>query len=819
MRFKIFTILTFILLLGCSQENATTHSLLSYVPDNASIIIKINNLDSLKNEINTNDFISKMKSWKVFSKTKNKVTPLKYITSNTKGILSFTELGKENYEFFYITEQMDSLSINTNVRDSISSIPYENKIIEKHVYTDASFFTLNIDKASIISSSEVLLENLLRKQNNLSVNPILKKLQSVPNQNKSAVIIANLNSANSILTPLLKDTSSFSISKYADWLSVDVTLNPKSIHISGISIANDSIPNFLNLFKNTNALKNTIASFAPSSANAIESYTFDTYSTFSKNQQLLLDRSTPLDSLFNTVEEIGYIHLNGEKAIVLNTYGSENIYDYLNANKKESIDYQGNEILELKNNTLLNNCLNPIIKNYKASYCTVLENSFVFSSNKNTLQTIINSYKNNATYTNNKVFTSVNNTLAEEATSLFISDEKKIKNSIAKYCTPSFYNDFKKAKFSDYAFGIQTVADKKFYHTNISITPIVEGNTRTSVSPLFSLQLESDISMAPQFITNHNTKKKEIVVQDINNVLYLISTTGQILWKKQLNSAIQGKIHQVDIYKNRRLQLAFTTDNQFLILDRNGKEVAPFSMDFKDGSLNPLAVFDYENKKEYRFVVTQGKRVFMYNSKGKIVKGFKYTKASNNILTTPKHFTIKNKDYLVFKLEGGKLKIVNRVGKDRVKVKGKIDFSENEVYAYKDRFNITDMDGTLHQIDINGKDTKTKLELVKDHGLVTTSRSLVYMNDNTLSIKGKKVTLDLGVYDKPQIFLVNNKMYISITDIQNQNVYLFDSQAKPIPNFPIFGTSIIDLDDIDNDQKLELAVKNQDDSIIVYAIN
>ena len=35
---------------------------------------------------------------------------------------------------------------------------------------------------------------------------------------------------------------------------------------------------------------------------------------------------------------------------------------------------------------------------------------------------------------------------------------------------------------------------------------------------------------APQFVKNHITKQKEIVVQDINNNLYLISNKGKIIW-------------------------------------------------------------------------------------------------------------------------------------------------------------------------------------------------------------------------------------------------------------------------------------------------
>ena len=93
------------------------------------------------------------------------------------------------------------------------------------------------------------------------------------------------------------------------------------------------------------------------------------------------------------------------------------------------------------------------------------------------------------------------------------------------------------------------------------------------------------------------------------------------------------------------------------------------------------------------------------------------------------------------------------------------------------------------------------------------------MNDNTLTIKGKKTELDLGVYSKPHIFYINNKIYVSVTDIQNQKIYLFDSNSDPIQNFPVYGTSAIDLADIDNDKKLELVAKDLENSLIVYRIN
>lgn len=79
--------------------------------------------------------------------------------------------------------------------------------------------------------------------------------------------------------------------------------------------------------------------------------------------------------------------------------------------------------------------------------------------------------------------------------------------------------------------------------------------------------------------------------------------------------------------------------------------------------------------------------------------------------------------------------------------------------------------------------------------------------------------MDLGVYAPPVIFYLNDKIYVSVTDIQNQKSYLFDSQAKAIADFPVQGSSMADMADIDNDRKPEIVIKNQENFITVYKLH
>ena len=79
--------------------------------------------------------------------------------------------------------------------------------------------------------------------------------------------------------------------------------------------------------------------------------------------------------------------------------------------------------------------------------------------------------------------------------------------------------------------------------------------------------------------------------------------------------------------------------------------------------------------------------------------------------------------------------------------------------------------------------------------------------------------MDLGVYTAPKIFYLYDKIYVGVTDLQSEKVYLFDSQTKGIPGFPVFGTNAMRLDDMENDRKLELIVKGQGNDLILYRMN
>ncbi len=208
----------------------------------------------------------------------------------------------------------------------------------------------------------------------------------------------------------------------------------------------------------------------------------------------------------------------------------------------------------------------------------------------------------------------------------------------------------------------------------------------------------------------------------------------------------------------------------------------------------------------------------MYDTKGKTVRGFDYKNNDSAIITQPKHFRIGSKDYIVF-AAGKTLKILNRQGNARISVKDKIRFSDNELYLYQNKFTTTNTLGQLVQIDTQGKLSTKNLNLTDKHHIETTSKTLVAMSENKLIIKSRTIDLDYGEYTAPKVFYLNDKIYVTTTDLQSKKVYLFDSQAKAIPNFPVFGTSAAELQKLDRDAGLELITQSDNKNIVVYKLH
>lgn len=798
---------------SCQEAVIPVSDIIHYTPRKASVVIKINDFQAFKSELINNDFLELTKASKPYKNAEELLSTLNYIETKDPSLLAINEIGKGNYDYTFITKKhTDLFSIDSTVNRTIETLTYESASIRVLTIGKNKVYSTFFKNYFIGSSSKLIIENLIRNQDNLKADPSLVKLFEVAQNTSSANIFVNHKQSENLFSKVLSAPLAKEAVNLNDWTSFDSKITQDYIKLNGIALNNTDSESTLSILSNTSP--------ATSGAAEIVSINADYFISFNSADASLIENKRTSDSMFYNTRELLKIGINDQQVFAVSTSDNLHFEDRLQKYVKDQGDFRDFVIWNLNDSTVVSKHYPTLFPKIKSKHVAKVGSFYVFTDKMELLESVITNFQNNATLAELSSYKTLRNELADESSILAIGNLDKMKEN-KHLLSDDFEDHLSKADLGNYKFiAFQYIAEGDFAHFH---SLLKKANTSTVnsnlITQIFSTILDAEVATDPQFVLNHYTKKKEIVVQDVENNLYLISTGGKVLWKKKLDSKIRGEITQVDLYRNGRLQLAFTTGSKLMIVDRNGKDVSPFPMDFKGTITQPLSVFDYSKTKDYRFVVVLDKQVRMYDRNGETVNGFTFKKAKSAIINNPKHIRIGSKDYLIFQESNGKLNILHRTGDLRVRVNGTIDFSGNQVYLYDGKFTTTNASGDLIQVDQNGGINKLDLNLKEEHLINATTKTLATISENVLTIKDNSTTLDFGIYTLPQIYYINDVLYVTTTDLQTNKVYLFNSSAELMENFPVFGGSKIDLDDIDNDNKLEMVTKGDDNSIICYKIN
>lgn len=805
-----FNLLVLVLFISCNTKNETA-TIYDFIPSKTSVLLNINDVESLKSNINNNSFLKSIANTSDYKAIAKKLKTLSLLNTVNPVLVSFLKTESDSLQYVITTTQVEDL-LAIDSTSTIKTEPFNiGKLSAQKITSDTQItYAIFKDSIAIAASSKLLLKSVLAEKEK---DPIIQKMISTIDKDKPLSVI--LNTKNNAVIETLFDSETLPFSTFTNYSLFDAEISQDQILLNGITKATDSSKSLINIFKNTTPQDNELAKVTPSNSDGFFSFTFDTYAKLKENLNRYNSKTT-IDStttLFDNVIEVASIYEGRHRSVVLNSIDPISTKDALLSEQTIEETYRQITIFKFSEATLFTDTFFPLITFEEAKYYCNIDQFFVFANNVESLRNIIANYQNKTTLSTRDYYKDITKNLSDASSILQVLSPSALKNVLETNLDTSIEPSYAPYKTS----AIQFVYDTEYAHVNAIIKKNKTKTRDNEVREVLNLTLDADLLNNPQFVTNHRTKQKEIIVQDVNNKLYLISNTGNILWKKQLDGPVLGKVSQIDIYKNGRLQLAFATPHRVYLIARNGKGVDGYPLKFNDNITQPLSVFDYDKNKKYRLFVTQGENVLLYDAKGKAVPGFEFKKAKETINSQPQHLRIKNKDYIIIKTEK-QLHILTRRGKPRVTPKTKVNYSDQLVYEFENGFATTSKTGKLVQIKQNGTVTTSNL-LGDNTNLVTTTKTLVAQNDNKLKIKNKTLELDFGNYSNPKLFYLRDKIYVSVTDFQSQKVLLFDSQGKSIPNFPVYGNSAIELNNIDSDRNLEFVTKGENNSILVYEIN
>jgi hypothetical protein len=384
------------------------------------------------------------------------------------------------------------------------------------------------------------------------------------------------------------------------------------------------------------------------------------------------------------------------------------------------------------------------------------------------------------------------------------------------------------------AFGYQLSSSNAMIYNSLSLRfreeAIFESDTE------WETLLDTVAAIKPFFFTNHNTGAKEIFIQDLNNNIYLINAAGRVLWKVPLNERINGSVFMVDIYKNGRNQILFAGKEYLHIIDRNGNYVDRFPVKLRSPATNSLALFDYDNNKNYRLLIAgEDKQVYAYDISGSLVRGWNLFKTGSEVTSEISWLRVSGKDYLVVS-DQNSVYFLDRTGSKRLTLKDAVSRSSGSalrlvtgsapsVVCISNQGELQHIyfDGSVKKYDLGNLSTNNTFDMFDITGdgvseYVVIDRGVLYLYDSN---RNRIFAKDFGSQslEGPIGFVFSSiDRKIGVYDPEAKLIYLVDRNGDIMEGFPLKGASLFSIGHLADRNRWSLIVGGSDSFLYNYKI-
>ncbi|KAA1242497.1 hypothetical protein [Aquimarina sp. RZ0] len=797
---KIFFFLLLFVSIKC--KNNVSDELTPYILNDTQVIIKIHSLKQAKSFLSLLPVLgddAKIKSTNFIEKLynagfKDSIQGLLYVTGSEKK--------QKNFSFLYRGDE--------NILKTLKKRDFTE--INEQLICQGLYFK-KIKQTFLISSSESVIHG---NHENIKEDFKLKKV--IYSLEKSSILSVVIRASTLAQTVEFSSVYNDTNQSNSDWVFLSAVVDKNFIQLKG-SVSNPVFSLYKpEIFKNTTVSENKVAKVIPADVDTMISYTFGNYSLFKENLareqgKKIVDISHELDFILNHTNQITTITMGEHNALVLSQEGQYHVQKKMKL--KKSLVFQGIPIYQFGTPGSFIKILAPLIKDFQGNFFCFYNDFIIFSKHKNALKRIINSNNKNQVLTHQTWYNDIQKQLSKETSVFMMNIDKKNKKKV----TTTLHKDLVKSSEIVPAFGqvsLFQVSKKKENQTHQLKLVFYKKEPQQTASCLVNSIIFDHKIIASSFASNPDKSAKNMwaAIQDSENIIYLLSGNGEILWKKQLDGPILGKFKFIDHPDHIGYQLLFNTTSFVYLLDELGNDVSNFPVSFEQSITQPLALFDYDHNKRYRILITQKNTITTLDTHARRVTGLKFAHIEHPLIAPPIHVKLDSTDYILLLQNKGKLSITDRIGKSRVTIKKPINFSSNPWYSYSHNFISTTEDNKIIQIDKNGDIVLNDINLQKGHLLkVTKDYNLVFYSNGNLIIDNEKINLAVNTLENVKVMELDQTFFLTGSDKDRQNIYLFDQSGIWCQGFPIAGNTILNIRYSKTEGQVLLTVQKNTNSI------
>ncbi|MDA3879052.1 MAG: hypothetical protein PF436_01570 [Prolixibacteraceae bacterium] len=774
---------------------------------------------------------------------------------------------------------------------SITTRKYNKANIVEYSKGNQSYYISLRDQICLISSKSVILEEALRliEINEPTLDNDFFGLLKTAGKQADVNIFINHSTAGlffeKFLSPVLKQKTML-FKAYATWTEADITIDNNRLLISGFTSAETLDNNYASTLFNQQPASSNIDKILPATTAYYTSMVLSDAPVFfsdytrhlqkrnlnfqRENQLLTIEKQTgiKIDDMFVELldKEVAMAGIvvdqkdpeSGKTWVVETKSGStamkklielqENYYSKKNIASTElfkeySIDAATKfKIYRFPYANLPEIIYGAIFSKAKSNWFAQYDNYLIFGDSYRTVSRILHSnvlgetlsvstdynmFKSNMNNRSNISFY-CNTSASLPVASIFFNNE----------LSENIINNNELRKFKAFTWQVTSTGNMLYNNATLSYNPVIKSKPQT----VWQSHLDAPFDFKPKFTINHyDPKNKEVVIHDNENNFYLINNVGRVLWKIKLNSPILGEIYQIDYFRNGKLQYLFNTENKLHMVDRNGEYVKNFPINFREKATCGIAVFDYDNNRDYRyFVACEDRKIYAYSKEGKLLDGWNQFQTDHPVTQPIQHFRTEGKDFIV---ATDKMKdyILHRRGIVRVATDAVYQHTgQNTIYLeertrkHGPRVVATDANGNLHYTDLeNGSHQAVDLaktsenhffisaniDANEDYEYIVADGSLLQIFD----ANGKRILkndFENQITHRPNIYnFPGGVTKIGITTGTANKIHLIDTNGDMHEGFPLNGCTEFSIGFISNDRSnFNLLVGSPDGYLYNYYV-
>ena len=664
------------------------------------------------------------------------------------------------------------------------------------------------------------------------------------------------------------------ISRFADWSELDLSLRPNAVLLNGYTYSPDSAKEYLNVFKGQQPQHIEVPGILPASTITYASFGISNFQLFNQQYDAYLahegladERHDRLAQLkrnygFDPDEQIGsWIGNEIAMAEIPGPEGSVVTFAFLStastAEAKSTLqklaasgdttlaepvaDSSGYIIRRLPVPGMLPATFGDLFRDLYDAWYTVIQQYIVIAPDENSLRTLIASYTNGTTLMHNRAYVDFATNISQEASLSFYAAPAHCDGLLREHAGAGFLEDLKKhaglLRRFDGAMLQYTAGENDLYYTNVFIRH--NPTTKKDIATLWETQLDTTFSGKPFLVNDHKTKGLDIFLQDDANKIYLISSTGTVMWKKQLSEPIIGDVKQVDALHNGKLQLCFNTASYIYIIDRGGNDFPPFPLKLPAAATNSVTVMDYDNNRDYRFLVAcSDKKVYNYNIGGKKLEGWKLPVTNDVVLVPVQRAVVSDKDYIIIADRSGQVYITDRQGNTRLSLKEKLNAPVTQIVVEpgKDlsRTRIVSADSTGNVSRLNLADDLERMHFMDfenapgfDYRDIDGdgNREFIFLDAQRLMVFNQdkapvmSYTFDSPAEPSPQLFFFDTRdVRIGARCPEKSELHLINNGGADAEGFPIIGSTAFSIGKLNGDGGMTLVCGNNRKYLCAYPL-